>query len=621
MRLSLIALGWALLSLPSLAVAQTQIPPPALPPNGEEGKCYAICVIPDQTENYTETIEESPARTTTLVAVPEYETVRMRVAVKPAFVKGVYVPAEYETVTERIEIKPARTRYEVIPAQYEEREERIMVAEGSTEYETLPATFETVTNAKLYYGDTEGSSKDYGNLLDPNNPYNPNKPDSPFNPNKPDSPFNPNNPNSPFNPASPYSFENPDNLFNPSNPNSPYNAAYVSGRSADEVQNASNDLITKAGTGTILPYVTKEATVKLDRIPREYETISEEVEVSPASKTYVKAPGNCKDNPNCITWCEVEVPAQYQTVNRRVAKACAAGYTAGTTETGGDDYCVRLTYVPAEYGPRTIMTAGPRVREKAVDARFITVKKTVLVKAAEVKEITEEAEFREVERRVVKRAAYTRQEVVPAEYETITRRVRKGLGNAQYIDPTGTLLLPSEYSAAGNLVPGTFPAVINPATGYALPDATVAGDYGAGRPKTGLLTPGSPGTLHAGDAPGGLPDNYYTAGCPSGYRFDPLDNTCKKTMEIPAVTSTVTKTRVTKAGGFSEWKEVLCPNEATSATIRQIQQALANRGYDPGPVDNVMGAKTKAALTKFQRDNGLPVGGLNLDTLRKLGLR
>jgi peptidoglycan hydrolase-like protein with peptidoglycan-binding domain len=33
--------------------------------------------------------------------------------------------------------------------------------------------------------------------------------------------------------------------------------------------------------------------------------------------------------------------------------------------------------------------------------------------------------------------------------------------------------------------------------------------------------------------------------------------------------------------------------------VRELQQALAERGYDPGPVDGVMGTQTKTALRKY----------------------
>ncbi|MBP7535218.1 MAG: peptidoglycan-binding protein [Chitinophagales bacterium] len=58
----------------------------------------------------------------------------------------------------------------------------------------------------------------------------------------------------------------------------------------------------------------------------------------------------------------------------------------------------------------------------------------------------------------------------------------------------------------------------------------------------------------------------------------------------------------------------------TSGKVSQIQEALRAKGYDPGPTDNVLGAKTRAALTQFQKDNNLPVGNLNVETMRALGV-
>ncbi|MBK1665322.1 peptidoglycan-binding protein [Rhodospirillum rubrum] len=45
------------------------------------------------------------------------------------------------------------------------------------------------------------------------------------------------------------------------------------------------------------------------------------------------------------------------------------------------------------------------------------------------------------------------------------------------------------------------------------------------------------------------------------------------------------------------------------AVIREIQGDLAGRGYDPGPVDGVMGGRTRAAIRGYQKDAGLPVTG------------
>ncbi len=44
-------------------------------------------------------------------------------------------------------------------------------------------------------------------------------------------------------------------------------------------------------------------------------------------------------------------------------------------------------------------------------------------------------------------------------------------------------------------------------------------------------------------------------------------------------------------------------------STRQIQQALAQRGYNPGPTDGVMGPQTRSAITQFQRDNNMQATG------------
>ena len=35
------------------------------------------------------------------------------------------------------------------------------------------------------------------------------------------------------------------------------------------------------------------------------------------------------------------------------------------------------------------------------------------------------------------------------------------------------------------------------------------------------------------------------------------------------------------------------------AHVREVQQALVNAGYDPGPIDGIFGARTKSALQKY----------------------
>jgi peptidoglycan hydrolase-like protein with peptidoglycan-binding domain len=46
-----------------------------------------------------------------------------------------------------------------------------------------------------------------------------------------------------------------------------------------------------------------------------------------------------------------------------------------------------------------------------------------------------------------------------------------------------------------------------------------------------------------------------------------------------------------------------------SAAVRDAQGALSQHGFDPGPADGMMGARTREALMDFQRQNNLPATG------------
>jgi peptidoglycan hydrolase-like protein with peptidoglycan-binding domain len=55
--------------------------------------------------------------------------------------------------------------------------------------------------------------------------------------------------------------------------------------------------------------------------------------------------------------------------------------------------------------------------------------------------------------------------------------------------------------------------------------------------------------------------------------------------------------------------------------VKAAQQALKDKGHDPGDVDGRMGAKTKAALRDFQKAQGIqPSGRLDAKTMQSLGM-
>jgi len=55
--------------------------------------------------------------------------------------------------------------------------------------------------------------------------------------------------------------------------------------------------------------------------------------------------------------------------------------------------------------------------------------------------------------------------------------------------------------------------------------------------------------------------------------------------------------------------------------IRQVQQALQRKGFDPGPVDGILGPKTKEAVRNFQDRYGMNASGdIDNQTLFALGV-
>lgn len=610
----------------SLIFAQNALPLPSGNPPEEPGKCYAVCYIPAKFENVTENVQTYGAGSHLVVTEPQYETYTERVMVKAAGYRLVEVPAEYGTAEERVMVAPAYKEMVVEAAKFETATERVLVEEGATSYQVSQPSYTTVTNANLYYGTGDGTkpgvvSTDYGNVLDPNARRGFNGGTDPFNPNNPNGFIG--SPNSPLN-ATPslYSNSATAKLFDPANPNSPFSSAYISANGVEAAQREANRLLQEVQVGTIAPYITQEARVKLDRIPRTFRTETEKVEVSPAYLTYQQLPVECETG-DCVSFCIQEVPAQYQTITKRIAEACATGYTVASTEQGGDEYCVRLSYEPAVYGPRQILVGTPDISMQQKEARYRDVTVQRLVSPARVVEREVPARYETVTKRVVTREAYTRYELVPAEYKTITRRVRRGLAGAEYLAPGGVLMTPTTYSGTTGTQPaaGNYPTAINPGAGGKLPGSVLPYTLGDGPDRAGNITASgyAPVNPNPGNAPEGMPANYYTAGCPDGFRYDVLDGLCKTSENTAAGSTSYTKQVLTGQGNFSEWVEVLCPNKAAGATIRQVQRKLNSLGYNVGTADGIMGARTKTALAKYQADNDLPIGGLNQPTLRKLG--
>jgi peptidoglycan hydrolase-like protein with peptidoglycan-binding domain len=62
-------------------------------------------------------------------------------------------------------------------------------------------------------------------------------------------------------------------------------------------------------------------------------------------------------------------------------------------------------------------------------------------------------------------------------------------------------------------------------------------------------------------------------------------------------------------------------NGGNREQVKAVQQALKDKGHDPGAIDGLMGPKTRTALKDFQKKEGMKdTGRLDRDTMSKLGV-
>lgn len=62
--------------------------------------------------------------------------------------------------------------------------------------------------------------------------------------------------------------------------------------------------------------------------------------------------------------------------------------------------------------------------------------------------------------------------------------------------------------------------------------------------------------------------------------------------------------------GTGAVQETAAASTSQPDTVKAVQQALKDKGYDCGEADGIAGSKTEEAVRKFQQDNGLTVDGV-----------
>ena len=261
---------------------------------------------------------------------------------------------------------------------------------------------------------------------------------------------------------------------------------------------------------------------------------------------------------------------------------------------------------PSEYGKCYAKCKIPDVYED--------VSVQVLVKEASTKTVTTPAAYETISERVLVKEESVKLVPVPAEYETVSEKVlvKEASTKVTKKDPVYKTVTERVMVAAesGKWVkkkraPECFSD--NPDDCYIMCWVEVPAKYKTVTKK--VLVSGGDSDVRE------IPAEYQTV----SKRVLRKPATVKEVV-IPAEYKTITDRKLVRAGGFTRWVEIVCAGDTNSGLIRQVQRALKDRGYDPGPIDGVLGTRTKSALQQYQEKSGLPVGNLNKETLGSLGV-
>ncbi len=251
-------------------------------------------------------------------------------------------------------------------------------------------------------------------------------------------------------------------------------------------------------------------------------------------------------------------------------------------------------------------------RMEIIPARYETVTERVLVQEESTRLEVIPATYKWVEERVLVKPATQRLVKVPATYGTESEKVlvkaahtewRKGTGPIQKVDDaTGEIMCLVEVPAVYKTV--TKRVIKTPATTRTIDEPAV---YKTVKKK--------------------VVDNAATTRqvvIPAKYKTVKVTKLVtpaqEKRITIPEEYQTVTRTEKVK-DGYMEWREILCETNMTRSKITAIQRALKAKGYNPGPIDGVIGWETMKAVKAFQKANKLPIDKyLNIKTVKALGV-
>ncbi len=276
-------------------------------------------------------------------------------------------------------------------------------------------------------------------------------------------------------------------------------------------------------------------------------------------------------------------------------------------------HCYARVVIPEQYETQlTKVQVSPELETVEVTpAEYNMVDEEVLVSEEWEELIVVPATYMTVEEQVVIKEASTKLVKLPAEYETVEEKIvirpayttwKKGRGPIEKLDEaTGEIMCLVEVPEESKIVKKT--VLVKPER---TEEVTIPAEYKTITKQVVDVAAHTKTVLH-----------------PAVYETVKVERMVKAPEEIkqtvPATFKEVEQT-VKVSDADMEWREILCETNTTSDVVAELQRALDEKGFQPGPIDGVYGWRTMSAVTRYQKANELATGQLTIQTLQHLGV-
>ena len=399
----------------------------------------------------------------------------------------------------------------------------------------------------------------------------------------------------------------------------------------------------------------REASEKLQIVPAQFGTQDQKVLIKEASEKLTVIPATFKNVTEKVQVRDEEVFWRTGLKNRIpvspeiLAAAKAGGAPIDTLQPGE---CVREYFQPAKYKTETesyIRKEGYD-KLKIIPAKYEYVEQKVLVKEAYQKLVKVPATYETVTEKVLvepEKTLWKKSQcngsgdcgvmclvTIPAKYKTVTKRVVKTPPTTKVVEVPAVyktikvrklveparvekVPVPEQTATYTRTVKVSDPVF----TWTKVGDGKPAGYKYTGHQICKLARPAAFKTLTKTVVD--TPATTKTTPIPEQYTTIKVTTVVKpaevKRIEIPAVYKNVTKREMVEPSRVV-WKRVVCKSSITSSTITALQTKLKELGYYKGPIDGIVGRLTREAVKAYQKDKGLPIGGITYQVLKSLGI-